>query len=62
MRRFFRHFWLPIYRAWALRYIRGTRQFVCAGLRPDVPLGVFHPGIFFSNPIFISFLQKIATC
>ena len=34
-------------------------MFSHAGLRLAVPPGVFHPGIFFSTPIFISFLQKV---
>jgi release factor glutamine methyltransferase len=42
-----------------MRYIRRTRHFECAGLRLRVPPGVFHPGVFFSSPIFVSFLQKV---
>lgn len=30
-----------------------------AGIRLSVPPGVFHPGLFFSTPIFLSFLQKV---
>ncbi|MFN0034134.1 MAG: methyltransferase [Saprospiraceae bacterium] len=59
MRILFRHFWLPIYRCWALWHIRRERTYVCAGLRLRVPPGVFHPGIFFSTPIFISFLREV---
>ena len=58
-RRFFRFFWLPLYRRWALRHIRRERVFVCAGLRLRVPPGVFHPGVFFSKPLFVSFLQNV---
>ncbi|GAB4487389.1 MAG: methyltransferase [Saprospiraceae bacterium] len=28
-------------------------------MRLTIPPGVFHPGVFFSTPVFISFLQKI---
>ena len=58
-RRFFRLLILPFYRAWALRYIRRERTFVYAGLRLRIPPGVFHPGVFFSTPVFLKFLQKI---
>lgn len=59
MRTLFRHFWLPFYRIWALWYIRRERIYGSLGFRLQVPPGVFHPGIFFSSEIFISFLQKI---
>ena len=59
MRFFFRRFFLPFYRRWALWYIRRERVFRYGGLRLRVPPGVFHPGVFFSTPIFLSFLQKI---
>lgn len=59
MRWFFRHFWLPFYRRWALRYIRKQQTFRYKQLRLQVPPEVFHPGIFFSTPIFLDFLQKI---
>lgn len=58
-RRLYRRLWLPLYRRWALRHIRRERVFECAGLRLTVPPGVFHPGVFFSTPIFVSFLQNI---
>ena len=58
-RRFFRHLILPFYRAWALRYIRRERVFSYAGLRLRVPPGVFHPGVFFSTPVFLEFLQSV---
>jgi release factor glutamine methyltransferase len=58
-RRFFRWFWLPFYRRWALRKITQTQVVHLAGLRLNVPSGVFHPTLFFSTPIFISFLQDI---
>ncbi len=56
---FFRVFWLPLYRRWALRHIQRERVWEYAGLRLRIPAGVFHPGIFFSTPIFMDFLQKI---
>lgn len=59
MRAIFQTFWMPIYRWWALRHIRRERRFQCAGLRLEVPPGVFHPGIFFSTPIFLDFLQHV---
>lgn len=58
-RRFFQLFWLPLYRRWALRHIQRERLFEYAGLRLAVPPGVFHPGIFFSTPLFVSFLQNV---
>lgn len=59
MRRLFLWFWLPVYRIWALWYIRKARAYRFGGLRLIVPPGVFHPGIFFSTPIFLQFLKKI---
>ncbi len=59
MRAFFRYAWLPFYRRWALWYVQRERFYTAAGLRLSVPPGVFHPGIYFSSPIFISFLQSI---
>lgn len=59
MRSFYRYCWLPFYRFWALRHIRKTRNFRYAGLRLSIPQGVFHPGVFFSTPVFASFLQKV---
>ena len=56
---FFRHLWLPLYRRWALRHIRQERVFEHFGLRLRVPPGVFHPGVFFSTPLFVSFLQNV---
>lgn len=54
----FRIFWLPFYRRWALRHIQQERVWEYAGLRLRIPPGVFHPGIFFSTPIFMDFLQN----
>jgi len=59
MRWFFRRFWLPIYRRWALRFIRRERAFRYGRLQLRVPPAVFHPGVFFSTPLFLGFLQKI---
>jgi len=42
-----------------LRYIRQERQYRYAGLNICVPTGVFHPGIFFSTPIFLHFLKQV---
>lgn len=58
MHPFFRRLWISVYSFWLLRYIRKERVYVHAGLRLAVPPGVFHPGVFFSTPVFISFLQK----
>jgi release factor glutamine methyltransferase len=55
----FRRFWLPIYRWWALRQTRGTRQIGMAGLKLEVPVGVFHPGLYFSTPIFLDYLRGV---
>lgn len=59
MRKFFQWFWLPFYRLWALRYIRRERVFRYGQLQITVPPGVFHPGVFFSTPIFLRFLKTI---
>jgi release factor glutamine methyltransferase len=59
MRPIFRHFWLPFYRLWALRYIRREQVYKFGSLRLAVPPGVFHPGVFFSTPIFLSFLRNV---
>lgn len=59
MRTFFKLFWLPFYRRWALWYIRQERSVEYAGIRLKVQPGVFHPGVFFSTLIFIDFLQKV---
>lgn len=58
-RHFFRLLWLPFYRRWALRHIQRERSFEHTGLRLRIPPGIFHPGVFFSTPIFVSFLQDI---
>jgi release factor glutamine methyltransferase len=59
MRLLFRRLWIPFYSFWLLRYIRKERVYKHAGLQLVVPPGVFHPGVFFSTPVFISFLQNI---
>ena len=52
--------WMRLYGQWALWFIRKERTYAYAGLRVTVPPGVFHPGLFFSTPIFIDFLEKNA--
>lgn len=59
MRWLFRYFWLPFYRTWALRHIQKERLFHYGDLQVLVPPGIFHPGIFFSTPIFLNFLKTI---
>ncbi|MCK6691409.1 MAG: methyltransferase [Thermoanaerobaculia bacterium] len=59
MRKLFLWFWLPVYRIWALWYIRGERVYRYEQLRLIIPRGVFHPGIFFSTPVFLQFLKNI---
>jgi len=59
VRKFFRTFWLPFYRIWALRYIRRERVFRYGNLALAVPPGIFHPGIFFSTGIFLRFLKSV---
>ena len=56
---FFRHIWLPAYGWWVMRYVRKMRKTRFCGLLLHIPPGVFHPGLFFSTPIFASFLQQI---
>jgi release factor glutamine methyltransferase len=58
VRLLFKTFALPFYRIWALRHIRQSRAFCFEGLRVEVPPGVFHPGVFFSTPIFAAFLKN----
>lgn len=59
MRAFYRHFWLPFYRRWALRQMDQERRIRCEGLDLKIPPGVFHPGLFFSTPLFLSFLKGV---
>lgn len=59
MQALLRRLWIPFYSYWALRYIRKDRFFQYSGLRLHVPAGVFHPGAFFSTPVFISFLHNV---
>ena len=59
MQPFLRRLWIPFYSFWVLRYIRKERVYQYGDLRLVVPPGVFHPGVFFSTPVFISFLQTI---
>lgn len=54
----FQIFWLPLYRRWALWYIRREQTWEYGGLRLKIPPGVFHPGIFFSTPLFMDYLQS----
>lgn len=58
MRKLFLWFWLPVYRIWALWYIRQEQVYLYEQLRLTIPPGVFHPGIFFSTPVFLQFLKK----
>lgn len=58
-RALFKTFWLPFYRVFSLRHIRETRQWCSHGLDLTIPPGVFHPGIFFSTPIFLDFLASV---
>lgn len=51
--------WLPLYGRWVLFYMQKPRSYRYAGLQVQIPPGVFHPGLFFSTPAFIDFLQKI---
>ncbi len=55
----FRRFWLPVYRVWALRHIRREQEYRYRNLRLHVPPGVFHPGVFFSTPIFLDFIKTL---
>ena len=59
MRTLYQTLLLPFYRAWALRYVTRARTWSWGTLRLQVPVGVFHPGIYFSTPIFLRFLGKI---
>lgn len=58
LRQLLRISWLPLYRRWALWYVRRERPFRFGALRLRVPVGVFHPGVYFSSPIMLDFLQK----
>lgn len=50
---------MPVYGHWVLWYIQKERSFAYAGVTVTVPPGVFHPGLFFSTPVFIDFLQNV---
>ena len=50
--------WLPLYGRWVLYYMQKPRSYRYAGLQVRIPPGVFHPGLFFSTPAFIDFLQN----
>lgn len=58
VRFFFRIFWLPLYRRWALWHIRREQRWQYGVLRLKILPGVFHPGIFFSTPLFMDYLQN----
>ncbi|TNE65089.1 MAG: methyltransferase domain-containing protein [Bacteroidetes bacterium] len=59
MRRLYQTLLLPVYRFWALRYIRRKRTFRYGPLQLNIPPTVFHPGIFFSTPIFLDYLNEL---
>lgn len=59
MKTFLHRIWTALYGQWALWYIRRERIYRHEGLRLLIPPGVFHPGVFWSTPVFVSFLQKI---
>lgn len=56
---FYRRFWLPVYRRWALWLVQRERVIRLNGMRLTVPPEVFHPGIYFSTRIFIRFLKTV---
>ena len=58
-RALYRRFWLPFYRWYALRYVQHRRVWKSHGLTLEVPPGVFHPGIYFSTPFFLDYLEKL---
>ena len=58
VRALYRRLWLPIYRRYALQKMQETDRFTLAGITVTIPAGVFHPGLFFSTPIFIEFLKR----
>lgn len=58
-RSLFRWFWLPFYRFYALRFVQRSRIWRWKGMTLEVPPGVFHPGIYFSTPIFLKYLEII---
>jgi len=59
MRGFYHKIWLRLYGQWVLHYIQKERSFEYAGIRVQVPPGVFHPGLFFTTTLFIDFLQRV---
>ena len=59
MRWFYQKIWMPLYGKWVLRFIQKNRIFQYAGIWVKVPVGVFHPGLFFTTTIFIDSLQAV---
>jgi release factor glutamine methyltransferase len=58
-RTFYRRLWLPFYRWYALRHVEQQQEWLSHGLALEVPPGVFHPGIYFSTPIFLDYLGDL---
>ena len=57
MRPFFLKLILPFYRRWGLWFIRRERVWWFEKMKFVIPRDVFHPGVFFSSPLFIEFLK-----
>ena len=54
------HTWLMrLYGPWALRRIRRRRSWRWRGLTLDVPIGVFHPGLFFSSAVLAAEIERM---
>ncbi|HAW20713.1 MAG TPA: methyltransferase [Flavobacteriales bacterium] len=47
------------YRPWAIRYIKKDRVYRYKGLELSVPVGVFHPGLFFSTKILAELVESL---
>lgn len=48
-----------LYRPWALRYIKQPHMYSYMGMKVHVPVGIFHPGIFFSTKMLARYVAGV---
>jgi release factor glutamine methyltransferase len=49
---------MRVYSPVAIRLVRGNRRWRCRGLALNVPVGVFHPGLFFSSAVLAAEIER----